>query len=68
MYLFITLNILYYWSTNRIFRIGLKMFKSIGIKFYKNWVSKYRNFDINTNISLKRYYWSEDYIVLMISS
>ena len=31
------------------------------MKFYKNQISKYWGCDINLNIGLKWYYWSEDY-------
>ena len=42
----------------------------ISMEFHKKRIglSKYRSFDINCNIDLKWYYWSEDYIILMIFS
>ena len=38
------------------------------MEFYKNRVSKYQNFDINSNIGLKWQFWSEDFMIFMIFS
>ena len=55
------MNVYYGWSINRIFCIGLKIFQNIYMEFNQDRISKYGNFNIESNIDLKWYYWSEDY-------
>ena len=56
------MNVYYGGSINRIVRIGLKIFQNICMEFNQNRISKYYgNFNIEPNIDLKWYYWSEDY-------